>query len=833
MAQIDARDSTIAFTMVDNFQVAYDSTDLAQSNVFRWLTATPFAIAALSFDDNLVYSGNTPSGGVVDALSVTYNTSNVYSVTDLRVAATSLFNAGSTFLSATAYWNTILAGDTRIYAPVAVPTNGPMLAIFFGDTQSFETGTGAGGNDLFVGTTLGFIGVNNRQTFIGDAQQVVAGAIYTGGNDTITGTAAGDAIGDVSYNEGVVTGGSDSITMTAGVSGGFTGQVVGDVRQSFGTVIGGNDTLSMTDTGSLTVVAGDVVSNDAATTGGNDTITVRRVSAAFDITTGSIVGDVRDGFLQTTGGNDTITITGAGGFVAGEGTNVVSGDVRTHGGAGINVFNGGGDTLTLTNVSYAAMVGDAYTVTGGTITGGIDTMTLTNAVGLVSGDLIDILGVATSFLGRGDTIAVTQTARSSAQTVYGDFRDSPSSIDIVITGGNDTIVYNDPGSTLAGVVLIGDGGSTTDAALVIGGNDTITYNGGAAVKVIGDVSGLDTFNFTAGNDTIVTGSGNDTIYGDFEFGGFAVGGTGGNDIIVAGSGDDTIFGGIGNDNIYGGLGSDTIEGGLGDRDVARYDNVAQSVYVDLLGISGSLGKEAMGQGFDDLIGIEDVVGSNLNDDLRGDANVNYLYGAGGADRLDGRGGNDLYIGGDGNDVFVIADAGDAISETNANTATGGFDTMWAYVSVTAATNVEAVQLQGGSNPINATGNALSNYLVGNSGVNVLAGVTGIDLLEGRGGNDFFYFGALNHSGTGLANADQILDFATGDKIHVAAIDANAGLANDQAFVRDLGGSFDAGEYRTVTSGADLLVEFNVDGGAADMVILVKNRASLADSDFLL
>src|SRR5204863_2757 len=83
---------------------------------------------------------------------------------------------------------------------------------------------------------------------------------------------------------------------------------------------------------------------------------------------------------------------------------------------------------------------------------------------------------------------------------------------------------------------------------------------------------------------------------------------GGDDRICLGSGDDILLAGDGNDSIDGGA----------DTDTDLYFTATGPVQVDLE--SGV----ATGDGRDTLRGIENVGGSNFNDTLKGDANMNVL-----------------------------------------------------------------------------------------------------------------------------------------------------------------------------------------------------------------
>ncbi|WP_187170358.1 Ig-like domain-containing protein [Salidesulfovibrio onnuriiensis] len=137
-------------------------------------------------------------------------------------------------------------------------------------------------------------------------------------------------------------------------------------------------------------------------------------------------------------------------------------------------------------------------------------------------------------------------------------------------------------------------------------------------------------------------------------------GTDGNDVITAGDYDDTLIGaaghdfldgGKGNDSIDGGLGADTINGGEG-SDTVTYAASEEAVKVDLLAgeVSGGLA-----QG-DTLTNVENIVGTDHNDTLMGDAAANELFGGKGDDTLAGGAGDDVLKGGEGNDVVVYVGA---------------------------------------------------------------------------------------------------------------------------------------------------------------------------------
>ncbi len=111
----------------------------------------------------------------------------------------------------------------------------------------------------------------------------------------------------------------------------------------------------------------------------------------------------------------------------------------------------------------------------------------------------------------------------------------------------------------------------------------------------------------------------------------------GADSLNGHEGNDKLVGGGGNDRLFGGRGADELRGDAG-SDVAYYGMSNEAVQVDLATGRG-FGGDAEG---DRLTGVENIVGSILNDRLAGDAGANRLDGDLGADVLIGRGGADRF-----------------------------------------------------------------------------------------------------------------------------------------------------------------------------------------------
>jgi Ca2+-binding RTX toxin-like protein len=194
------------------------------------------------------------------------------------------------------------------------------------------------------------------------------------------------------------------------------------------------------------------------------------------------------------------------------------------------------------------------------------------------------------------------------------------------------------------------------------------------------------------------------------------------------------------------------------------------------------------------------------------------------DRLEGGIGNDTYV--LQSDDFVYELAGQ------------GVDTVFAHLNYVLGANLENLVLADGV--ANGTGNELANWIVGNAGNNVLGGQVGNDRLRGLSGNDLLIGGAgndiieggrgadalwggsgadrflwrnIDETGVGVAKADVVKDFsfASGDRIHLALIDANAKQAGNQAFTFLGTKGFDsAAQIRYVQASGETRILINTD-----------------------
>jgi serralysin len=139
---------------------------------------------------------------------------------------------------------------------------------------------------------------------------------------------------------------------------------------------------------------------------------------------------------------------------------------------------------------------------------------------------------------------------------------------------------------------------------------------------------------------------------------------------------------------------------------------------------------------------------------------------------------------------------------------------------------------------NAIGGSARDYLYGNDVANKLSGNGGNDVLDGAKGNDIYTggAGADEFRISEIGYNDKITDFTSGvDKIRLSEIDANTGVAGNQAFTFIGNAAFSgvAGQLHTYTQGGDNYLAGDVNGdGVADFTINLGSGAPVVTDIFL-
>ncbi|WP_426155779.1 retention module-containing protein [Pseudomonas sp. TSRC2-2] len=254
---------------------------------------------------------------------------------------------------------------------------------------------------------------------------------------------------------------------------------------------------------------------------------------------------------------------------------------------------------------------------------------------------------------------------------------------------------------------------------------------------------------TASDDVLVAGSGNNVVNaGD------------GNDVLSAGSGNNEMHGGAGNDLLYSGAGNDLLDGGTG-SDTASYAHATAAVTVnlDLLGAQNTLGA-----GTDTLTGIENLLGSNFNDSLTGDANNNVINGGLGNDFLNGGAGDDLLIGGMGNNTLTGGAGADTFQWLKGNS---GHDLITDFTPGT--DKLDLSQLLQGENASTASLDDYLHFTVSGSGASVMtsidvsamAGATPNQTIDLAGVNLASHYGVTPGAGGMIASGHDTATIISG------------------------------------------------------------------------
>ncbi|NOU09795.1 MAG: calcium-binding protein, partial [Nitrospira sp.] len=305
-------------------------------------------------------------------------------------------------------------------------------------------------------------------------------------------------------------------------------------------------------------------------------------------------------------------------------------------------------------------------------------------------------------------------------------------------------------------------------------------------------------------------------------------GTISSDTMIGRAGNDQLSGNGGDDRLNGGTGNDLLNGGTG-NDTADYSNIViggttylgatagVKVNLNLLGAQNT-----GGAGLDQLVSIENLIGTNFNDTLTGNSANNGLLGLAGNDSLNGGSGDDWLIGGTGNDLL---NGGAGIDTADYRNRIGG---IGATAGVTVNLNLTGAQNTGGAGSDtlvsieNLTGTTSYNdTLTGNGANNVLSGENGNDTLNGGSGNDTLHGGGNNDQLFG-GNGNDVLSGGSGNDL----LNGGAGL--------------DTASYATATAGVKVIFDFledpdgpqNTGGAGLDTLVSIENLTGSNFNDTL-
>lgn len=290
------------------------------------------------------------------------------------------------------------------------------------------------------------------------------------------------------------------------------------------------------------------------------------------------------------------------------------------------------------------------------------------------------------------------------------------------------------------IVVYGSGFFWNSAGQVLGGTVTgwsLVADGATVAEVTDFVVDADTF-FTAVEAAWTPGTLvplDDVVYGTTAFD------------IIGGGGRDSLLGGDFNDTLTGGAGADTLNGAAG-SDLVDY-SIETGPYTVSVDLARGLATDSWGFR-DRLISIENALGTNGSDVLRGNNLANALSGGAGNDLIQGGGGGDGLYGGAGNDRIQGGTGNDLLQGENGN------DRLWGENGND--------RLFGGAGNDYLDGGRQQDTLSGDRGNDTLVGGQGNDVLTGGAGRDIFSF----ERGFGR---DEITDFnwRQGDKIDLADV----------------------------------------------------------------
>ena len=694
------------------------------------------------------------------------------------------------------------AGANAVRVNLSDPTNATLgnTGFAIGDTyNSIENLKGSDGSDTLIGDA------HSNKLWGGKGADILMGG---GGGDSFDG---GEDIDTVSYataisgvnarlaaNEQVLNAGAavgDTYTSIENLTGSdYDDLLIGDVFTNLIQGGKGNDTLMGGAGGNADTLNGGE---------GNDTVSYVGSTAAvsLNISSGGTGGDANsDQYVdienaigtdfsdQIQGSSaDNILWGGAGGDIlaGGGGNDYLYGgdgdDTLKNTGLGQHYYDGDSGTNTVSYEGFVTALSLNLAAIDGNSNGAGGREYFTNIQNLIGGNKSDSL--------TGNSQVNTLNGKSGNDTLFG-------------MGGNDVLMGGDGNDFL-------EGGAGADILNGEAGDEDVASYAQSSTGVV-----IDMLNTLVGGGR-GTGDAMGDTFNEIEI----IEGSSRNDYIYAGaSATRTIYRGLGDDSNS----SITVGGIALNGDTVDFSSYAQALAIDLTQANAVQVSDTVQ--IASFLGIENLVGTNHDDILKGDVYANKIYGGVGNDTLvASRGANDTLDGGAGINTATYAnysnDSRYALA-VNMGSLTGGYY----QVQVTDGNSANSVvqtdllkyieNLQGSVGADSITGDNRANKLEGMGGDDSLMGGDGNDILQGGLGNDKLFGGQDN----------DILEGDAGDDILEGGAGADTLIGGDGVGTEDTA-SYASAAVRT------LAVNSTVSGVVASLLSNSSNEGDAAGDTY--